>query len=510
MRVSRNFLGLLVLGLPVTVALAQAPAPQRSVRVLPPVRLDPGEVQPVARGSADGLPGADSSAQDSTPVTAPGAGVKPASGPAWINGTSAPPGGVRTASGSSSGVSQVRQLTPKDPLSGSRGFDKTKNPLTKPQSSSSERTGAADRRKLANANTPFQGTAANGQMVYAGPPAYRWYGWGSVTPGTNPIAPTGRFPIASANWYSITGATPGAFPVPVTNTFRQAPGIEPPVYLATPPSGRSTMTYPVMQPGASTTWNSMPNPSAEMMQPAVPAVPSQPGHAAASKTENTAAAPVTVPTIAVPPLPIAPLAPAALPSPGPTGMVPATAGGSNSTVAPLPPIPPLSTGTLPAGSSTIPPSPAPIPTNTLPKETPGPVTGSGVEPRPAPLPGSVTEEQEWQRGGSRPGGNDWNTGGGSGPASPLPIRPQSRAKEADREPIARGQIEESKPDPVAKLIRTVAGRFARDVDVRWTGIGKLKVCLECRTADEARKVVADISSRRELTPYLIDFCVLVE
>ena len=26
--------------------------------------------------------------------------------------------------------------------------------------------------------------------VYAGPPAYRWYGWGSVTPGANPLSRT--------------------------------------------------------------------------------------------------------------------------------------------------------------------------------------------------------------------------------------------------------------------------------------------------------------------------------
>jgi hypothetical protein len=66
--------------------------------------------------------------------------------------------------------------------------------------------------------------------LYAGPPAYRWYGYGSPTPGANPYAPTGLSPRASANWYSQTGATPGAFPVPVTAMPRQN-SHEPPAYV---------------------------------------------------------------------------------------------------------------------------------------------------------------------------------------------------------------------------------------------------------------------------------------
>lgn len=68
--------------------------------------------------------------------------------------------------------------------------------------------------------------------MYAGPPAYRWYGWGTTTPGANPLAPHGHYPQASANWYAHSGATPGAFPVPPVNPFRPPPGNEPPQYLA--------------------------------------------------------------------------------------------------------------------------------------------------------------------------------------------------------------------------------------------------------------------------------------
>lgn len=87
--------------------------------------------------------------------------------------------------------------------------------------------------------------------VYAGPPAYRWYGWGSTTPGANPYAPTGHSPRGSATWYAESGATPGAFPVPVMNPTRPNPSTTSPVYTgrngvrggddlqARPASGRS-------------------------------------------------------------------------------------------------------------------------------------------------------------------------------------------------------------------------------------------------------------------------------
>jgi hypothetical protein len=91
----------------------------------------------------------------------------------------------------------------------------------------------------APAPTPFRGTTAGGQPTYAGNPAYRWYGWGTTTPGANPFAPGGDYPKASAGWHAATGATPGAFPVPVVNAFRPPPGGDPPAYLvAESPAGR--------------------------------------------------------------------------------------------------------------------------------------------------------------------------------------------------------------------------------------------------------------------------------
>lgn len=66
-----------------------------------------------------------------------------------------------------------------------------------------------------HAQTPFRGTNTQGATIYAGPPAYRWYGYGATTPPAFLIPSQGQYPRASADWYHITGATAGAFPLPV-------------------------------------------------------------------------------------------------------------------------------------------------------------------------------------------------------------------------------------------------------------------------------------------------------
>lgn len=99
----------------------------------------------------------------------------------------------------------------------------------------------------------FQGTTPNGNRAYAGNPAYRWYGWGTTTPGANPYAPSGEYPAASANWFSLSRATPGAFPIPVAFPFRASPNNEAPVYAAAPSqtapkTAVAAMTPPTMTP----------------------------------------------------------------------------------------------------------------------------------------------------------------------------------------------------------------------------------------------------------------------
>lgn len=81
--------------------------------------------------------------------------------------------------------------------------------------------------------------------VSAASPAYRWYGYGTVTPGANTFAPAGDYPHGSAQWYSQTGATPGAFPVPTMNPYRAVPGAEPPTYIPPPPAIPTTTTTPL-------------------------------------------------------------------------------------------------------------------------------------------------------------------------------------------------------------------------------------------------------------------------
>jgi hypothetical protein len=465
MRVTIGLAGVLGFGMSVTVALAQGPGPARGARLLPPQPLEPADT-PIARGAPESLPGG----ADSTPATRPGYAP---GGPAWINGTATPEGGVRTAAGTTGGNSFVRPLTPKDDLSGARGMDKLKSPMSQPPGNA--RVASADPRNTSTASTPFQGTAANGQRVYAGPPAYRWYGWGSVTPGANPIAPSGHYPIASANWYAITGATPGAFPVPVMNPARNQ-GTEPPVYVATPPGGRTVSAYPTPQgsePHRGTTHNAPGRVESGTLPPATVIPKETPvSHVPQPETPK----PVAVPTIAMPPAPLAPIAP------------PPTHG----------------TASAKEPEDGAPRGPA-APPATNPVAVPLPALPTG----PSPLPVSVTDDPRWGPANNRPGSNEWAPTGGPTPV-PQPVQPQSRAKEPGREPTARGQVGETQPDPVAALIRKLCDGRGNGVDVRWTGTKKLTVCFECRSDADAQRLVKEISARPELTSYQIDFCVLVK
>jgi hypothetical protein len=45
-----------------------------------------------------------------------------------------------------------------------------------------------------------------------GSPAWKWYGYGTPTPGRNPLAPNGVYPAVPASWHQASGTTPGAIP----------------------------------------------------------------------------------------------------------------------------------------------------------------------------------------------------------------------------------------------------------------------------------------------------------
>ncbi len=521
MRVTIGMFGVLGLGLSVSVALAQGPAPgsgQRGAVLLPPQKFDPTDTPAVARGAADDL----SPYPGSTPVTRPTAGAS--GSPAWINGTSSDPnirqaGGVPTGQ-YGRGVTQVSGTSTTDPSLMSKGMDKLKGTFV-----SDKANPAADPRNQANANTAFRGTAANGAPVYAGPPAYRWYGWGSVTPGANPYAPTGIAPIASANWYAITGATPGAFPVPVMNPLRPAPGTEPPTYISRPAPRMPPVTYaapgvpvsvaapqPPAYPQPESSRAQQPSAESQVPPPTISPLPIPTATAPLSPTPEPpkSIAAVAVPTLAMPPAPVAPpIMPqteAVITKETATDPAAPRVTGNPLVLAPMLPSTPVTS------AEPMPPLPA-LPA--VPPITGAPVVRSApvATQDPAPLPVSVTEEPKWQPGNTRPTTNEWNPAGQKPQGQPQsqsdPNWEHSRGN-TSTQPVARGQIGDNRPDPVVTLIRKVCETRAVGVEVRWVGSKKLTVCFECRNATDAQNLVKDISARPELSPFQIDFCVFVK
>jgi hypothetical protein len=75
----------------------------------------------------------------------------------------------------------------------------------------------------------------------AGTPAWKWYGYGTPTPGRNPLAPNGSYPAVPPTWYSTTGTTPGAVPTGGgTGSPPYVPGVIPdPLPLPKMPAGPS-------------------------------------------------------------------------------------------------------------------------------------------------------------------------------------------------------------------------------------------------------------------------------
>jgi hypothetical protein len=514
MRITIGIVGVLGLGASVTAALGQGPGTgQRGAMLLPPQRADATEVI-VARGSADDLP----PFPGSTPVRPM---QQAASGPGWLNGTdtNVRPAGAIIAGKQQLATSDVGQDT-----------DRSKTPVS----------GKVDPRTQANANTPFRGTTANGAPVYAGPPAYRWYGWGTVTPGANPYAPTGRYPNASANWYAITGATPGAFPVPVMNPLRPPPGTEPPAYVATPaprvPVSNYVYTPPTatVPPAPIAVAPSVPDLSRfappENKLPSAPPIPTNTAPISTAPTipfpvppsmseQPKPANPIVAPPIpTLPPATVMPLVPPIDLEKEPVGVKePEPVGPRVAVNAPFAPTPSLPRLPDPLGPPALPALPIVPPVS---GEAVGTVVPDARSQDPAPLPVSVitTEEQpKWQPGTTKLTTGEWNSPGttsqpaGAAPqsAAPAPKWEQSRGTERTQ-PVARGQVGDNRPDPAATLIRKVCEGRADAVDVRWVGTKKLTVCFECRTTADAQKLVKDVSARPELAPFQIDFCVFVK
>ncbi len=448
MRTTIGILG--VLGLGVTVAVAQPPSipagKQRAATLLPPTAATPEDLPPVARGVADDVP----TYSNTTPVTP----VRPGQS-LWGNDPNVRPAGGIDSNPSVGSVAPPAVSTNEDPSAISRSLDKLKGAF-----GSSPPPAAGDVRAQPNANTPFRGTAANGSTIYAGPPTWRWYGWGMVTPGANPNAPTGQYPKASANWYSITGATPGAFPVPVTNPGRSPAGTEPPAYVATPSPRNTPATYtpptivaPVVAqpipPVPTVTDLQRTNPSIEnrasaaspsfTLNPAAPSPPlSFPVPPPASPTPSAKPV-VSVPTPALPqapsslptpdlPVPTLTMPPGPVMLPAPTNNTPMGLQGFLHTNQPTeilhPSTPHQAEPQEIAAPPIIPLAPTQIsgPTNTTQEPKPSnselvPGTGATPTPTPGSLPVSVTEYQlRWQPTTQTSTQGEWTT-----PGKPRPI-----------------------------------------------------------------------------------------
>lgn len=477
------------LGFALAASATGQPAPaakEHGAKLLPPQPLGPGDTPPAARGA---YPETDE--YGSTPVSRgggiPKAGgpVRNAGGPAWLNGVQPavlpasgiiplPPG---MAGGSKPAPPTTPTKAPGEPGLLGKGFERVKTAVTDRPAPPAAL--AADDARSPDPNAPVRGMAANGAPVYAGPPAYRWYGYGSVTPGSNPYAPTGQYPKASANWFSVTGATPGAFPVPVMNPLRPAPGSEPPAY--TPPAvARTLPPAPTFTP-----------------PPAPRFLPTQP---AGSRAEPPPVIGMRIPDPVIPP-------PTGIPTiTTPPGPVPIATGG------PVPPPAPLAPVT----------EPVKLVDPVLPPDPFGPATPAGLTPTPPPaLPPTAADLPLAPTGPeslpTAPGGND-DLGWKPAPAQPAPGGswmpagpPGPGAMKPAATPVARGQAPDNRqPDPVADLIQAVCKGRANDVVVRWVSAKKITVCFEVKTEAEAGKLVNDISAKKELAPYQIDFCVLVK
>lgn len=434
-------------------AAAQPPAPPhgRAAVLLAPRPMEPGPV-----------------------VRAAPAEARPAAGPGWL--MDGPPGGVvqtgatnwgraatdapaMTRPATAAPVQQRPITAPQanqqpEPSMVARGMAKLKG-LTGGDRPAQPQQPMTDPRTAPGPSSPVAATASNGGQVLAGPPAMRWYGYGSVTPGANAFAPAGQYPRASANWYAVTGATPGAFPVPVMGPGRPLPGGEPPAYAhaSAPPGYRGPgIAGPVMVGPT----NVMPQtPPRTMTPPSAPAPVRTAG----------------VPTLAAPPglgaeLPTTPAKPAV-----PLAVVPAA----------------KSPEPEPAALPTTPATPAPLPVM-----PPTPV--SAPAPAPTTPPAPPADDVRWQPGPAKP--TVAPTGERWGPSSP-------GATDTARQPVARGQMPEA--DAAADLIRAVCHGRADGVEVRRTGANAYTVAFAVRSAAAAQGLVNDISRRPELGPLRIDF-----
>jgi hypothetical protein len=82
--------------------------------------------------------------------------------------------------------------------------------------------------------------------VAAAAPAWMWYGYGAPVPGSNSLAPTGRYNVVQPSWYTQTGATPGA--IPKMGGVMQGPALSTSHAPQNPPAPQQIQRHPPVQP----------------------------------------------------------------------------------------------------------------------------------------------------------------------------------------------------------------------------------------------------------------------
>jgi hypothetical protein len=525
------------------VSAASAADGPRAAGLLPPRVGTPAPATVVARGAADDNPLATTpvTRRGATPTTPP-AGTWAAGGNApasdWLSGvdpnvlpaggsvspkSAAPPRLASDARPFVTPPNSARLAPPPMPPAGqpsplAKGVGALKDFITPDAQPQQQQVDAR------SPGEPLQGTSASGAPVLAGPPAWRWYGYGSVTPGANPYAPSGQYPRASSNWYSVTRATPGAFPVPVVNPYRSAPGSEPPSYVGTPvptPQPRPTAALPGPDVFAAP-------PTPRPFLPPEPTGGTKFGHAPVETSPIVKAPPhafvVPVPAMTTPPVAAAPPAFSPIPLPPPP-MMPAAKVPEPVAMTPparMPePVLVAPSAKMPEPVSVAPPAVVPAvkmpePVAVTPPAEKAPEPGPRVTAVPVPVlpPASAApaaDEIRWQanpeRAAPAPAGT-WVA-----PADRSRPGPGPGASIAPRLPIARAQAGDDVPqpaDPVLALVEAVCRGRAAGIDVRHTGPRRVTVCFETRTQPAAAALVRDLSARPELAPYEINFCVLVK
>lgn len=238
--------------------------------------------------------------------------------------------------------------------------------------------------------------------TFATPPAYRWYGWGTTVPGSNPYAPGGHSPQGSANWYTQSRATPGAFPSQVVSTPHAENPLAPPVYASQPrprvedkPFRAATRLRDLQAPQPVTHPAPAPHPVSQPPEPQTP--PAPPAHRPAAPVAMPATQIVQTQMRTPPPPPELLAAPNRNPQ-----LVPIAV--SHSSATPQNPSPPQNTEALNWKAAPQLPTPSPRPAPEMVVEKQPVQVGQPLAPprveiethrsEPAPLPVSVTVSPE--------------------------------------------------------------------------------------------------------------------